>query len=397
MTESFFASLKAMPDDPILGLNEQFKVDKRARKVNLGVGVYLNGDGKLPLLKTVETAEQRLVARQTTHGYTPMSGNPLFCDAVQRLVFGECTARTAGFITTVQTLGGTGALRLGAVLAHDFLHLNQARVSNPTWGNHITLLEHAGFETDRYPYYDACTHDVDVNGLLALLDTLEEGTVVLLHACCHNPTGADLRKADWEKVLEIVKRRHLLAFFDMAYQGLGHGLEEDAQAIRMFADAGLNLLVATSCSKNFGLYGERVGALHVVTHSQEEAHTVLSILKAIARSEYSNPPSHGANVVTEILTTPELYTEWVAEVASMRQRIQAMRQALAEEAKKTGIDLDFVRRQIGMFSFTGLSKAQMVTLREEHAVYGVENSRICLAGLNEHNVQHVAEAIADVI
>ncbi len=393
MANPSFASLAMQPDDPILGLNEEYKQDKRPDKVNLGVGVYLNDAGKLPLQGSVRTAEELLVARETTHAYTAMSGNPLFCDAVQELVFGESVARKEKRIGTVQTLGGTGALRLGNVLAHDYLGIQQGHVSNPTWGNHVGLLEHAGITVSRYPYYSAPNHALDREAFFEYLKTVESGSLVLMHACCHNPTGVDLTQDDWRQVLEIVRERELLPFIDMAYQGLGEGLDADAFAPRLFADSGVNCLVASSCSKNFGLYGERTGALHVITQNEEQARVVISILKTVVRQEYSNPPAHGANVVAEILTTPELRQTWEKEVNSMRARILAMRDQLADANPA----LDFVRHQRGMFSFLGISAEQMIALRQQYGIYGINNSRINIAGLNANNVERVASAIRAVM
>lgn len=396
MPNTLFSALKPLPDDPILGLNEEFKKDARPEKVNLGVGVYLTAEGKLPLLKTVETAEERLLARQTTHGYTAMSGNPLFCDAVQNLVFGDIDARQEKRICSVQTLGGTGALRLGAELAHDYLGATNGYVSNPTWGNHISIFEHAGLEVAKYPYYNAATHAVDADAFKTYLKGLAPKSLVLLHACCHNPTGADLSKADWQEVLEIVQERELIPFIDMAYQGFGAGLDEDPYGIRLLANANVSLLVASSCSKNFALYGERTGALHIVSGSAEEANTLCSILKSLVRKEYSNPPAHGANVVTEVLTTPELYSAWQEETTAMRARVKTMRTLLVAAAKKHGLNMDFIAEQNGMFSFTGFSAEQMLALRKEYGVYGVNNGRICVAGLNENNVNYVAETMAKI-
>ena len=396
MSYTLFSSLKPLPDDPILGLNEEFKKDARPEKVNLGVGVYLTEEGKLPLLKTVETAEERLLARQTTHGYTAMSGNPLFCDAVQALVFGDNEARQQKRICTIQTLGGTGALRLGTELAYDYLGATNGYVSNPTWGNHISLFEHAGLAVEKYPYYNPETHAVDTQVFFDYLSKLAPKSIVLLHGCCHNPTGADLSKEDWQTVLEIVQERDLIPFVDMAYQGFGEGLEEDPYGIRLLAEAKVNFFAATSCSKNFGLYGERTGALHLVSSSAEEAKTVGSIIKSLVRREYSNPPAYGANIVTEILSTPELYKAWQNEITEMRTRVKAMRTLLVAKTQRQGLSMDFIAKQQGMFSFTGFSVEQMVALRKEYGVYGINNGRICIAGLNEHNVSYVAEALAKV-
>ena len=397
MARQYFASLEAHPDDPILGLNELYKNDTRDTKVNLGVGVVLDEEGRLPLMNAVGQAEARLVERGAPHGYIPMSGLPAYCQAIQKLVFGaDNEAVLTGRISTVQSMGGTGALHLGAMLAHLYLNLNNAVVSNPTWGNHITLFEHAGFTTGKYPYFDPTTSAVNFEGLLDTLKTLEAGTVVLLHACCHNPTGVDLTYDQWTQVIEVLQERDLFPFLDIAYQGFGSGLDEDATAVRRLVAAGMTFMVASSCSKNFGLYGERAGALHVVTPNAKEAAVVTSILKSLVRAEYSNPPTPGAAVVAEILTDDALRQAWVDEVTMMRTRILAMRQRLKEEGDKLGADLSFATRQTGMFSFTGLNKDQMLALRETFGVYGVTNGRICIAGLNEKNVSYVAKALAGV-
>ena len=397
MTRQYFAALEARPDDPILGLNVLYKQDTRDTKVNLGVGVFLDEEGRLPLMDAVGQAEARLVERGAPHNYIPMSGLPAYCQSLQALVFGaDNEAVLSGRIATIQSLGGTGALHLGAMFAHLLLNLNQAVVSNPTWGNHITLFEHAGFTVGKYPYFDPTTKAVDFEGLMASLQALEPGTVVLLHACCHNPTGVDLTYDQWTQVIEVLQARDLFPFLDIAYQGFGSGLDEDATAVRRLAAAGMTFMVASSCSKNFGLYGERTGALHVVTPNAKEAAVVTSILKSLVRAEYSNPPTHGAAVVAEILTDDALRQVWVNKVTTMRTRILAMRHRLKEEGDKLNADLSFATRQTGMFSFTGLNKDQMLALRETFGVYGVTNGRICIAGLNENNVSYVAKALAGV-
>lgn len=397
MAHQFFASLEAHPDDPILGLIELYKNDPRDTKVNLGVGVFLDEKGRLPLMKAVGAAEARLVERGAPHGYIPMSGLPGYCQRLQELVFGvDHEAVLAGRISTVQSMGGTGALHLASVFAHLHLGADKGVVSDPTWGNHITLFEHAGLRTSRYPYFDPETANVNFDGMMATLRGLEPKTVVLLHACCHNPTGVDLTPAQWEEVVNVVREHELLPLLDIAYQGFGTGLDEDAAVVRRFADAGLNFMVASSCSKNFGLYGERAGALHVVTTNAAEARIVTSILKSLVRAEYSNPPTHGAAVVAEILSDPALRQSWVDEVTAMRTRILSMRHRLEEEGTKLGADLSFATRQKGMFSFTGLNAEQMLVLRETYGVYGVKNGRICIAGINEDNVGYVAQALANV-
>ena len=397
MTREYFAPLEPRPDDPILGLVELYKNDPRDTKVNLGVGVYLNNDGKLPLMKAVGAAEKRLAERGEPHGYIPMSGLPGYCAAVQKLVFGaDNEAVLTGRIATVQSLGGTGALRLGSVFAHDYLGFKKGVVSNPTWGNHITLFEHAGLEVDRYPYLNKDKNGVDFEAMKAYLEGLEAGTVVLLHACCHNPTGYDLNAEQWTEVTKIIQERDLFPFLDIAYQGFGSGLDDDAAAVRALCAAGISFMVSSSCSKNFGLYGERAGGLHIVTKNAAEAKVVTSIIKAIVRAEYSNPATHGAAIVNEILNDEELYAQWVEEVTAMRTRIRSMRESLTAAGKAHGADLSFAVRQAGMFSFTGLNAEQMLALREKYGVYGVANGRICIAGLNSGNVDYVAEALAAV-
>lgn len=397
MTREYFASLEPRPDDPILGLVELYKNDPRDTKVNLGVGIYLDNEGRLPLMKAVGAAEQRLAQRGAPHGYIPMSGLPAYCAAIQKLVFGATNeAVLSGRIATIQSLGGTGALRLGAVFAHEYLGLTKAVVSNPTWGNHITLFEHAGLKVDRYPYLNKEKNGVDFEAMKACLEGLEAGTVVLLHACCHNPTGYDLNAEQWAEVTRIIQERDLLPFLDIAYQGFGSGLDDDAAAVRALCAAGVSFMVSSSCSKNFGLYGERAGSLHIVTPNAGEAAVVTSIIKAIVRAEYSNPATHGAAIVNEVLNDEELYAVWEDEVTGMRTRIRSMRESLVAAGEAVGADLSFAVRQAGMFSFTGLNAEQMLALREKYGVYGVANGRICIAGLNTENVTYVAKAIAGV-
>ncbi len=398
MLKSDFAALAPMRDDPILGLVDLFKKDPRAEKVNLGVGVYLNEEGKLPLMACVEEAEKRLLARRQPRGYMPMSGMPQYCAAVQQLVFGKTNpAVLAGRISTVQTLGGTGALQLAAAFAHQFLGVNASVVSDPTWGNHISILKADGLEVGKYPYLSADRASVDFEAFKASISALAPKTLVLMHGCCHNPTGLDFTQDQWREVAKIVAEKDLLPLLDMAYQGFGSGLEEDAFAIRLFTEEGITFMAATSCSKNFGLYGERVGALHIVTDSKKEADVVTSIMKRIVRQEYSNPPCHGGQIVAEVLCDEALQASWRAEVDGMRTRIRAMREALYEAGKAEGEDFSFSVKQHGMFSFTGLSAEEMDLLREKYGVYGVRNGRICIAGLNTKNVEYVAKSIAAVL
>lgn len=397
---SAFAAVELAPRDPILGLNEQFNADPNPAKVNLGVGVYFDADGKLPLLACVAAAEARIAAAPKPRGYLPIDGIAAYDRAVQHLVFGADSAVvTGGRVATVQALGGTGGLKIGA----DFLkRLNpgtRVLISDPSWENHRALFTQAGFEVQSYPYYDAATKGVNAEAMLAALRAAPRGTVVVLHACCHNPTGCDLSPAQWDAVVGAVAEGGLMPFLDMAYQGFGHGLEPDGAVVRQFLAAGIDFLVSTSFSKSFSLYGERVGALSVVCDSRDEAQRVLSQLKIMIRTNYSNPPTHGAQVVAMVLETPELRRQWEDELAGMRTRIHAMRLALVEALAAAGVpgDLSYITRQQGMFSYSGLNAAQMQRLRTEFGVYGVDSGRICVAALNQRNLPGVARAIAQVM
>ena len=396
---SLFAAVAMAPRDPILGLNEQFNADPNPAKVNLGVGVYYDDNGKLPLLACVAAAEAQMQAAPKPRGYLPIDGIAAYDAAVQGLVFGaDSEVLKAKRVATVQALGGTGGLKIGA----DFLkRLNpgaKVLISDPSWENHRALFTNAGFPVETYPYYDAANRGIDFSGMLGALNAAPAGTVVVLHACCHNPTGYDLTPAQWAQVVEAVKARQLVAFLDMAYQGFGEGIAEDGAVIQQFLAAGLDFFVSTSFSKSFSLYGERVGALSVVCASAEEATKVLSQLKIVIRTNYSNPPTHGAQVVATVLSTPALRAQWEEELAGMRVRIKQMREALVAELKAAGItdDLSYVTRQKGMFSYSGLSAEQMQRLRSEFGVYGVDSGRICVAALNSKNLKPVAAAIAAV-
>jgi aromatic-amino-acid transaminase len=396
---SLFAAVDMAPRDPILGLNEQFNADPNPAKVNLGIGVYTDENGKLPLLRCVAEAEALVQASPKPRGYLPIDGIAAYDKAVQGLVFGaDSAAVTEGRVATVQGLGGTGGLKVGA----DFLHrLNPAAkvlISDPSWENHRALFTNAGFQVEAYPYYDAAHRRVDVEGMLGALKAAAAGSVVVLHACCHNPTGYDLSPADWARVIDLVKAGGLVPFLDMAYQGFGEGLAEDGAVIGQFLAAGIDFFVSTSFSKSFSLYGERVGALSVVCSSKDEAQRVLSQLKIVIRTNYSNPPTHGAQVVAMVLTTPALRAQWEEELAGMRTRIKQMRALLVDKLHAAGVqqDLSYITRQKGMFSYSGLSKAQMQRLRSEFGVYGVDSGRICVAALNQGNIDAVAKAIAAV-
>lgn len=398
MQNELFSQLQPRPDDPILGLNEVFQKDERPEKVNLTVGAYLTDAGVMPLLSTVEEATKRVLARREPHAYIPISGLPAYNEGVRRLLFGsERAPLLSETAATVQTIGGTGALYLAALFAKNVLGVKLVVVSDPTWGNHIAIFKLAGLEVATYPYYNRTKGGLRFDGMRSALSSLPANTMVLIHACCHNPTGVDLPKEAWSEVVKIVKERNLVPLLDIAYQGLGDGLEEDGYAPRLFANEGVATLVAASSSKNFALYGQRAGALHVLTRSNEEKRTVESILKSLVRSTYSNPPKFAGSVVAEVLADPELEARWRLEVDEMRERMVLMRRLFAEAGERHGVDLSFVVGQKGMFSFTGFTKEMMQELRDKYAVYGVANGRICVAGLNHGNVEYAAEAFAKVL
>ncbi|WP_246795490.1 amino acid aminotransferase [Burkholderia perseverans] len=397
---SLFSAVELAPRDPILGLNEAFNADTRPTKVNLGVGVYTNEEGKIPLLRAVRDAEKARVEAGLPRGYLPIDGIAAYDAAVQKQVLGnDSPLIAAGRVVTAQAIGGTGALKIGA----DFLRMlnpnARVAISNPSWENHRALFEMAGFPVDVYPYYDAATNGVNFDAMLDALNGYAAGTIVVLHACCHNPTGVDLTEAQWGQVVEVVKARQLVPFLDMAYQGFGESLEADSAAVRLFAAADLNVFVSSSFSKSFSLYGERIGALSIITESKDEATRVLSQLKRVIRTNYSNPPTHGGALVSAVLASPELYAAWVEELGEMRDRIRAMRNGLVERLKASGVDRDFsfINAQRGMFSYSGLTAAQVDRLREEFGIYAVSTGRICVAALNTRNLDAVANAIAAVL
>ena len=397
---SLFSSVELAPRDPILGLNEQFAADTNPNKVNLGVGVYFDDEGKLPLLKCVQAAEKKLMDTPKPRGYLPIDGIAAYDDGVKTLVFGaDSDVYKAGRIATVQGLGGTGALKIGA----DFLkHLNpgaKVLISDPSWENHRALFTQAGFEVGTYRYYDSATRKLNFDGMLADLKAAAPGTVIVLHACCHNPTGYDISAAQWDQVIATVKERQLTPFLDMAYQGFANTVAEDGAVVGKFVATGLDFLVSTSFSKSFSLYGVRVGALSVVCASKEETAKVLSQLKIMIRTNYSNPPIHGGSVVAMVLQDPALRAQWDEELAGMRSRIKLMRTKLVEGLKAAGVkqDMSFITTQIGMFSYSGLSKDQMLRLRSEFGVYGTDTGRMCVAALNSKNIDYVCQAIAKVI
>ncbi|HRW71875.1 amino acid aminotransferase [Ottowia sp.] len=397
---SLFSSVEMAPRDPILGLNEQYAADQNPQKVNLGVGVYFDDNGKLPLLACVRQAEASMGANPSPRGYLPIDGNAAYDAAVKALVFGDGSELVkAGRVATVQALGGTGGLKLGADFLKKLSPGAKVLISDPSWENHRALFTQAGFDVGTYRYYDSATRNLNFEGMLADLKAAAPGTVVVLHACCHNPTGYDISAAQWDQVIEAVKAGKLTPFLDMAYQGFGHGIAEDGAVVGKFVAAGLDVFVATSFSKSFSLYGERVGALSVVCATKEEAAKVLSQLKIMVRTNYSNPPIHGAAIVAQVLGTPELRALWEKELGEMRTRIKAMRSKLVEGLKAAGVkqDMSFITDQIGMFSYSGLSKEQMQRLRSEFGVYGTDTGRMCVAALNSKNVDYVCQAIAKVV
>ncbi len=397
---NLFTAVEMAPRDPILGLNEQFAADTNPNKVNLGVGVYFGEDGKMPLLQCVQKAEKLLMEKPTARNYLPIDGIAAYDNAVKALVFGaESEPVQSGRVATIQGLGGTGGLKVGADFLRKLLPQAKVLISDPSWENHRGIFTNAGFTVETYAYYDPARRGIHFDGMLASLNAAPAGTIVLLHACCHNPTGYDLSPAQWDQVIAVVKARELTPFLDMAYQGFGHGIAEDGAVVAKFVASGLQFFISTSFSKSFSLYGERVGALSVLCSDKAEADRVLSQLKIVIRTNYSNPPTHGGAVVATVLNNPELRALWEKELGEMRVRIKDMRQKLVDGLKAAGVqqDFGFITQQIGMFSYSGLSKDQMVRLRSEFGVYGTDSGRMCVAALNNHNVAHVCKAIATVL
>jgi aromatic-amino-acid transaminase len=395
-----FAAIEMAPRDPILGITEAFNADQHPEKTNLGVGVYYDDNGKVPLLACVQKAESLIMEKLAPRTYLPIEGLAAYDKAVQELVFGaNSEVVTSKRAITAQAIGGTGALKLGADFLKRFSPNAQVYISDPSWENHRALFESAGFVVNNYPYYDTTTKGVNFDGMLASLKTMPAGSIVLLHACCHNPTGADLSDQQWAQVIQVVTERGLVPFLDMAYQGFGDGITEDGKVVGMFAAAGGPLFVSNSFSKSFSLYGERVGALSIVAANAEEAARLMSQLKRVIRTNYSNPPMHGGQVVAMALATPELRKLWEEELAGMRVRIKAMRQALVDKlkAKAPQHNFDFVIQQRGMFSYSGLTKAQVDRLKTEFSIYAVDTGRICVAALNSRNIDRVVDAIAKVL
>ena len=397
---SLFTAVAMAPRDPILGITEQFLADPSPSKVNLGVGVYYDDNGKLPLLKCVQAAEKTMMDSPTARGYLPIDGIAAYDAAVKSLVFGaDSEAVKSGRVATVQAVGGTGGLKIGADFLKKFSPDARVMISDPSWENHLALFTQAGFKVESYPYYDAANRGVNFSGMLDGLNAAAPGTIVVLHACCHNPTGYDITAAQWDQVVTACKERKLTPFLDMAYQGFGYGIVEDGAAVQKFVAAGMSFLVSTSFSKSFSLYGERAGALSVLCDSKEEASRVLSQLKIAIRTNYSSPPTHGGAVVAAVLGNPELRAMWEQELGDMRVRIKSMRQKLVDGLTAAGVqqDMGFITRQIGMFSYSGLSKDQMVRLRNEFSVFGTDTGRMCVAALNSKNIAYVCGSIAKVV
>ncbi|KAB1854535.1 aspartate/tyrosine/aromatic aminotransferase [Acinetobacter tandoii] len=396
-----FQHIPPYAGDPILSLMEQFNTDPREGKVNLSIGLYYNEDSIVPQLETIMEAQKRLEPQQSkTKLYLPMEGFKPYRDAIQALLFGENSpAVQSGRAVTIQTLGGSGALKVGADFLKNYFPNSEVWVSQPTWDNHVAIFNGAGLKTHFYPYFDAETRGVDFDGMLSCLQQLPEQSVVLLHPCCHNPTGADLTPAQWDQVIAVLKARQLIPFLDIAYQGFGEGMEQDAYAIRALDQAGLNFIVSNSFSKIFSLYGERVGGLTFVCDDAATAQCTFGQLKATVRRIYSSPPTTGAWLVDQVLNDQALNQQWQNEVKEMRERIIKMRRILKDELTKALPDLDFnyLVEQKGMFSYTGLTGEQVDTLREDYAIYLVRSGRICVAGLNMNNVYIVAKAMAEVL
>ena len=397
---SLFSVIDQAPPDPILGLTETFNADKNPKKVNLGVGVYQDAEGKVPVLKTVREAEARWYDEENSKGYLPIDGVPAFNKEVQTLLFGEnSTVVNEGLAVSVQCLGGTGALKIGADFLKTFYPDAGIWISNPSWENHRQLFEKAGFKVENYPYFNEVINGLDFEGMISSIKALPSGSVVLLHACCHNPTGVDPTKEQWKKIADLFKNSKLIPFIDFAYQGFGDGPDEDAYAVRVFAEAGIPCIIASSFSKSMSIYRERVGALSVLTKTAEEAKKVLSQIKRIIRTNYSNPSSHGAQVATKILSDAALRSKWNNEVAEMRDRIRKMRELFVNGLSEKGVkkDFSFINNQKGMFSYSGLSKELVHKLRSDNGLYIVDSGRICIAAMNEKNIPYICESIANVL
>jgi len=393
------SAVELAPRDPILGISEAYAADTNPRKVNLGVGMYYDDNGKLPLLECVRRAENEMTAKGAPRGYLPIDGIAVYDRAVQKLLFGaDSEIVQSGRTITLQALGGTGGLKIGADFLRRFAPSAQVYISDPSWENHRALFEGAGFAVNSYAYFDAATRGLDFDGMLGSLQQIPHGSIIVLHACCHNPTGVDPTAEQWTRIIDVVRSRGIVPFLDLAYQGFGDGTEADAAVVRRFADTPGPLFVSTSFSKSFSLYGERVGALSVVAGDRDEAHRVLSQIKRVVRANYSTPPTHGGQIVATVLGSPELHALWEAELAMMRNRIKLMRAELVERLHERlpNANFRFILAQRGMFSYTGLTKPQVERLRNEYSIYLIDTGRICVAALNTGNVAAIAQAIATV-
>jgi aromatic-amino-acid transaminase len=400
MTGSPFAPIALAPPDPILGLTEAFNADPNPNKVNLGVGVYQNENGKVPVLRVVQKAEEIWRAREDSKSYLPIDGVAAYNRQIQTLLLGSDSPMLAeGRAVTVQALGGTGALKIGADFLKRFFPGSGIYISSPSWENHRALFEAAGFQVHSYPYYDERTHSVDFERMVEMLQRLPSHSIVLLHGSCHNPTGVDLNRDQWNALVNLFRSTDLIPFIDFAYQGFGEGLEEDACGVRAFANAGIPCLIANSFSKTFSLYRERVGGLTLLTSHAEESKRVLSQVKRVIRTNYSSPPSHGAQIVALVLSDPQMRVEWEEELREMRERIHAMRSLFVQALKEAGVEQDFgfIARQSGMFSYSGLSVEVVRHLRAEHSLYIVESGRICVAAMNTRNIGSISQAIASAL
>lgn len=389
-----FNNIAPSTPDPIMSLMEAYMQDTHPQKVNLGIGLYYDHLGNIPLMQAVHIAEQRLLEQQRPHTYPPIEGSAPFARQIQTLLFGEPVDR----IATVQSVGGSGALKLGADFIYHYLDRREIWVSDPTWANHWAIFEGAGLRVNTYPYFDDATGELRFAAMLDTLSGLPEGAVVLLHPCCHNPTGTDLSQKQWQEVIEVVQRRRLLPFFDIAYQGFGDGLDEDCFALRAMLKTEMDFLVSNSFSKNVALYGQRLGGLSVCCGTAALAANVKGALKTLIRRSYSCPPTHGSQIVETLLADPQLYQLWASELGTMRQRIKQMRVSLAAGLEQGNTTLDYtrIRDQKGMFSYTGLNELQLGKLRQQYSIYLVAPGRMCLPGLNQQNLDYVTAAILDV-
>jgi aromatic-amino-acid transaminase len=400
MSSSLFARVEMAPHDPILGVTEAYNNDPNPNKVNLGVGVYTDDNGKVPVLECVRRAEQQMAASASPRNYLPIDGLKTYDRAVQEVLFGaDSPVLKDGRVVTVQTLGGTGGLKIGADLLRRVNPTADVWISDPSWENHRAIFEYAGYRVNAYPYYDAETHGLKFDSMIEAFEKMPSGSVVLLHACCHNPTGVDLRDEQWDRVIEVMNRRGLVPFLDIAYQGFADGLDADASAVRRFSSACPTIVVSSSFSKSLSLYGERVGAFSIVTQDAEEAGRVLSQVKRVIRTNYSSPPTHGSQAVSMVLTTPDLRAMWETELGQMRDRIKVMRRQLVDKirALRADFDVSFVVEQRGMFSYSGLDREQVRRLREEYSIYTIDSGRICVAALSSRNIDYVAKAVATVL